>query len=64
MDQADVLADRVRVKLAVSLAEIIAGVSDDIERLSQVLLIGGAPQHIWSDNPGAPGASIALAMQR
>ena len=38
MDQADVLADRVRVKLAVSLAEIIAGVSDDIERLSQVLL--------------------------
>jgi hypothetical protein len=34
VDVADVLADRVHVEFPVSLAEIIAGVSDDIERLS------------------------------
>ena len=34
VDKADVLADRVHVELPVSLAEIIAGVSDEIERLS------------------------------
>ena len=34
MDKADVLAGRVHVELPVSLAEIIGGLSDDIERLS------------------------------
>ena len=34
MDKADVPAGRVQVELPVSQAEIIAGVSDDIERLS------------------------------
>ena len=34
VDKVDVLSDRVRVELSMSLAEIIAGVSDDIERLS------------------------------
>ena len=34
VDQAGVLADRVHVELPVSLAEIIAGVSEDMARLS------------------------------
>ena len=34
VDKADVLADRVHVELPVSLADIIGGLSDDIERLS------------------------------
>ena len=34
VDKADVLADRVRVELPVSVAEVVEGVSDELERLS------------------------------